>query len=174
MNDDLRQWTFHKEQLQTMRVIGYLEEYEPPQTILLTQDAGATLAVTVSRFHPEPGDTTGYKWSDSKGNPRVMEMPPYHICDMNKAIADIHEYGIRSRSQYIESLLSGANPIIWKTFHVAFEYISVSKVCYSPFQSQHEKMTNRSPRAHLFQMLSVSGWPLASQKSLGEFVVSKL
>ncbi|KAH7377963.1 hypothetical protein BKA64DRAFT_246767 [Cadophora sp. MPI-SDFR-AT-0126] len=127
LNNDLHYWSSRKEQLQTMRVIRYLEEYEAPQTILLTQDAGTTLSVTVSRFHPEPGDTTGYKWSDSQGNPRVMEMPPYHICDMNKAIVDIQDYCARSRSLHIESLLSGANPIIWKTFHVAFEYISVSK-----------------------------------------------
>ena len=86
------------------------------------------LRVTISRFQPEPGDATGYTWHDPQGHTQMMEMPPYYMSDMTQALVDIQDYGVRSFSSYIDSLLDGANPIIWKTFQAAYNYVTFTKV----------------------------------------------
>ncbi|KAF2810818.1 uncharacterized protein BDZ99DRAFT_462132 [Mytilinidion resinicola] len=125
LNNNLETWTNRKRDLDGMlhlpTVLG------SPRTITLTQEIGVTLQVTVSRFQPEAGDAITYGWVDPEGNHRELGMPPYYISDMSQASKNMQEYGRRSCSLYIESLLDGTNPIIWKTFEAACRYVTVTK-----------------------------------------------
>lgn len=102
------------------------------QTLFLTQGFGEgldnALAITVSRFEPQPGDRTTYYWTDSSGNPRSMEMPPYFISDVEAARRDIRRFHHNARSAYFETLLEDANPIVRQTFQAALVYNAFGQV----------------------------------------------
>ena len=130
LNENLQVWTRRKEELQSLQLSRPSGVSRISQTLIITQEIGVILRVTVSRFHPEPNDATGYAWHDSEGNTQIMEMPPYYISDMSQALVNIQEYGDLSCSLYIQSLLDGTNPIIWKTFQAAYNYVAFSQVCF--------------------------------------------
>jgi len=126
-NEDFHLWTMRKWKLQQVKLLEGEIAFGTSQSIFLTQDLGDEIMVTVSRFHPEPGDATGYMWEDPNGKKQMMEMPCYWIVDLEEALLNIQEYGRRSRSLYIESLLADANPIIRQTFQVALSYTAFAK-----------------------------------------------
>lgn len=130
LNDNLQIWTRRKEELQSLQLARPSGVSRISQTLIITQEIGVTLRVNVSRFQPEPSDATGYAWHDSEGSTQIMEMPPYYISNMPQALVDIQEYGDLSCPLYIQSLLDGTNPIVWKTFQAAYNYVTFSKVCF--------------------------------------------
>lgn len=126
-----------------------------PRRIFLTQGFGEgvenALCLTVSRFEPGPGDRTAYFWTDSCGQPRPMEMPPYFISDMDAARQNIREFLHNARSVYIETLLGDSNPMALvyaafgqvnfkATFHFLF-----SGTIHTLTQNQSEQPGLRSP-----------------------------
>ena len=74
------------------------------RTVVLTQDQGFELKVSVSRFFATDGDATGYPWKDLCGNARLMDMPPYYISDMPQALINMQLYAQKAKTTYISSL----------------------------------------------------------------------
>ena len=88
------------------------------KTIELTQDMGVTLKIDVSPYVPLAHDKTAYEWSTIDG-PQRMEMPPYHIKNIEEAKRSILAYAKAARLSYLENLLDSSNSVLWDTFHVA-------------------------------------------------------
>jgi hypothetical protein len=106
--------------------------FDSTQKLWLTQGFGEgtenALCLTISRFDPGPKDRTAYFWTDSSGQHRSMEMPPYFISDMAAARQSICEFLRNARSVYIETLLTDSNPIVRKTFQAALVYNAFGQV----------------------------------------------
>lgn len=98
------------------------------RTIIVTEDLGTIVTLTVSRFHPQSGDATGYPWHDKEGIPKILDMPPYYISDMSQPVVGIQAYERSSCVPCLKSLLAGANPIVRKTIQAAADYLDHSKV----------------------------------------------
>jgi hypothetical protein len=96
--------------------------------LLLTQDYGFELPVTVAEFQVEPRDKTAYPWEDATGKLRELEMPPYYIIGMEQCERSMKEYSQRSYIVYIQRFLRGSNPLISKTFQEAIRYSIATRV----------------------------------------------
>jgi hypothetical protein len=121
-------WMRGKDKLHALELFRQGRGFKRSETILLTQDIGAELKVTVSHFALEESDSTGYIWQDLDGNRQVMEMPPYYISEECEALLNLDDYCRHALPLYIKSLLKDANPIIRQTFEMATQYIICSKV----------------------------------------------
>ena len=55
-------------------------------------------------------------------------MPPFYISNTSQALQNMQDYAMVTRHQYIEELLEGTNPIIWKTFEAASNFVEHTKV----------------------------------------------
>jgi hypothetical protein len=108
------------------------QKVDSTQKLWLTQGFGEgtenALCLIISRFEPGPGDRTAYFWTDSFGQHRSMEMPPYFISDMAAARQSICEFLRNARSAYIETLLADSNSIVRKTFQAALVYNLLGQV----------------------------------------------
>ena len=102
------------------------------ETLFITQGFGegieSALCLVVSRFEPVPSDRTKYFWTDSAGQVRSMEMPPYFISDIDAARRSIRNFLQNARSPYIQSLLEDSNPLIRQTFQAALVYTAFGQV----------------------------------------------
>ena len=121
-------WARGKDNLRACQELENNAVTEPRRLLELTQDQDFSLYVVVARFMATPEDVTGYAWQDSEGNGRLLEMPPYYICDMPQALNNIQVYAQMAKSNYVNYLLAGANPIIRKTFEAALSHVAVSQV----------------------------------------------
>jgi hypothetical protein len=79
---------------------------------------GNTLKVIVSPFVPLPSDKVAYEW-DSMDGPQKMEMPTYHISDIEGAKLAMVKYATTSALLYIEGILDSSNVILWNAFNTA-------------------------------------------------------
>jgi hypothetical protein len=95
-------------------------------TVTVTQDRGIEFHVTVCTFVPESDDVTGWKWKDSGGVERKMEMPPYAIYDMAEATRNMYWAIVAGKEECINGLLDTANPICRRTFEEAFKHLESS------------------------------------------------
>jgi hypothetical protein len=125
LNDELKIWTARKQELDMIHSVSYTT---PPRRILVTQEVGVILEITVSRFYPEKGDKTGLKWTDRHGNLKLFDLPPYYISDVAEAARALRQYTRHFSAHCFDSLLQSTNPIIWKTFEAACHYVTVTEV----------------------------------------------
>ena len=103
--------------------------FEMPRQVYLTQDLNRDrFAVTIALFRPGPEDETAYRWTDASGKAKVFDMPPYYICDMDEAKANIRDFFTRARREWPLELLKKSNPVVQKTFLEAERYYDSSKV----------------------------------------------
>lgn len=134
LNDRLENWTLVQEEFsRSYRTQSDLQGLEILD-VFITQDQGIEIPVKIRRFNPQPGDTTSWRWRDSTSRERVMEMPPFYICDVEGAGRNMRDAVAGQKAEYINYLLGDANPILRKTFEAAFRYLEVSTVC-PPFPS---------------------------------------
>lgn len=103
--------------------------------VTITQDQGISFAVTVNQFVPLPGDTTGWKWKDAASQQKVLEMPPFYICNEEEAECNMKNAVTTGKEEYINVLLGDSNPITRKTFEAAFRHLETSEVRDFPFRS---------------------------------------
>ncbi|KAJ5611890.1 hypothetical protein N7528_008995 [Penicillium herquei] len=125
----LQQWMIAKE---SQKASFFLQdgtaESEPPRHVYLTQDITTiSFAVTISRFQPGTDDVTAYHWTDSEGNEKAYDLPPYYISDMVEAGANMRRYAKVARQELTSFFLADSNPIIQKTFQEAERYYEASK-----------------------------------------------
>lgn len=120
-------WTTRKAQLE-LQLSSLSSLFDTSEVVIVSQGLGPSLALTVSRFELESGDSTGHSWRDNERNLRTLVMPPYYISDMQQALISIGEYERQSCNLYMRSLLKNANPIIAETFKAACRYVTSSKV----------------------------------------------
>lgn len=126
LNNNLAMWVTRKAELQAQTsngatACGMLVPVR--STVTVTQDRGIEFQVTVCTFVPESDDVTAWKWEDSGGVERKMEMPPYAICDMAEAARNMQLAIIAGKEEYINGLLDAANPICRRTFEEAFKHL---------------------------------------------------
>ncbi|KAI1769911.1 hypothetical protein F4818DRAFT_446760 [Hypoxylon cercidicola] len=123
LNDRLKNWTLAQEKVYLTQVgLQRLETLD----VVITQDQGIEIPVTIRRFSSRPGDTTAWTWRDSNLRERVMEMPQFYICDYHEAARNMREAVVYKKAEYVDYLLGVANPILRKTFEAAFRYLEVS------------------------------------------------
>jgi hypothetical protein len=108
---------FFKHRKDLWTIINGVEGVES-RILELTQEIGYTLEVKVSPFVPLPGDKTAYEWDSAEG-PKRMEMPKYHISDIEEAKKQMIGYVRRSHLGYINNLLDSSNEILMETFNMA-------------------------------------------------------
>ncbi|KAI4859665.1 hypothetical protein F4820DRAFT_453678 [Hypoxylon rubiginosum] len=126
LNDRLENWTLVQEEFsRSYRTQSDLQGLEILD-VFITQDQGIEIPVKIRRFNPQPGDTTSWRWRDSTSRERVMEMPPFYICDVEGAGRNMRDAVAGQKAEYINYLLGDANPILRKTFEAAFRYLEVS------------------------------------------------
>ncbi|KAI0834247.1 hypothetical protein F5Y06DRAFT_174098 [Hypoxylon sp. FL0890] len=126
LNNNLRNWTLAQEDLFQRYFIQFGSEALETLTVLITQDQGIEIPVTIRRFIPSPSDTTRWKWRDKNSQERVMEMPPFYICNQGELTRNMINAVIYKKGEYINCLLGAANPIVRKTFEAAFRYLDAS------------------------------------------------
>ncbi|KAI1374760.1 hypothetical protein F4677DRAFT_155055 [Hypoxylon crocopeplum] len=129
LNDDLRNWGLAQEGFYQSHLGQNGGERLETLTVVLTQDQGIEIPVTVRRFVPSPADVTGWRWRDKASEERLMEMPPFYICDDEEAACNMKRAVASKKEEYINCLLGAANPIIRKTFEAAFRYVEISGSC---------------------------------------------
>jgi hypothetical protein len=152
-NKDLQIWLDKKNLFKDIKLLDNGEIiYDPPRKIHLTQNVGATLEVTLSKFVPSPDDVVSYPWKDSSGQDHLLEMPPYYISDMEEAKRNILQYLRKTTQSYLKSLLSGANPIIHETFKQACRFVRDEKVRFS-FHLHASRTDNCHQSALIFTAL---------------------
>ena len=124
--------------------------FEPPRRVYITHDVNVTsFAVTISRFLPDPVDTTAYMWTDPAGVKRAYVLPPYYISDMAEAAENMRRYARTARPEFTKALLSNGNPIVRKTFEEAERYYTASKVGpYLHSRLYSVSVSNLDPRAN--------------------------
>lgn len=126
LNSNLRNWILTQEQRfqlnLTQNGLASLETLD----VVITQDQGIEIPVKVRRFKPESGDTTGWSWRDSNCQERVMEMPPFYICNVEEAAQNMRRAVVSEKAEYVNFFHGAANPIIRKTFEAAFRYLETS------------------------------------------------
>ncbi|KAI0133338.1 hypothetical protein F4776DRAFT_129843 [Hypoxylon sp. NC0597] len=126
LNNNLRNWTLAQEELFQRCCIQFGSEALETLTISITQDHGIEIPVMIRRFMPSPSDTTRWKWRDKSSQERVMEMPPFYICNQDELARNMRHAVVSKKGEYINCLLGTANPIIRKTFEAAFRYLDSS------------------------------------------------
>lgn len=99
-----------------------------PRKLLVTQDYGFELEVTVAKFQAGPRDKTSFPWRDASGVAREMEMPHFYMVDLEETERALNEYNRRSYIVYIQKILRDKNPIVWTTFQAAIRYSASGKV----------------------------------------------
>ncbi|KAI9672461.1 MAG: hypothetical protein M1817_003227 [Caeruleum heppii] len=117
-DDPLRCWTERQEVFQLRDVDLYVDK---PRKLLLTQDLGHTLMVSVGPFLRGATDHTSYIWEDKEGQ-HELEMPPYVIINMEEGKRNVIDYHRHSRASYIEHLTDGCNSMIQDTFRFAIHF----------------------------------------------------
>jgi len=108
---------FFKHRKDLWTIIDGVQDVES-RTLMLTQDIGFVLKVKVSPFAPIPGDKTAYEWNSAEG-PKKMEMPKYHISDIEEAKTQMIKYVMDSHFGYFDNLLDSSNEILMDTFSIA-------------------------------------------------------
>ncbi|KAI2602324.1 hypothetical protein GGR54DRAFT_634076 [Hypoxylon sp. NC1633] len=126
LSNDLRNWTLAQEAFSRSHIIQNGGERLDAFRVVLTQDQGIEIPVTVKRFVPWPADTTGWRWQDGASQERVMEMPPFYIINEEEAARNMRRAVASKKEEYINCLLVAANPIIRKTFEAAFRYVEIT------------------------------------------------
>lgn len=160
LNSNLRNWILTQEQRfqlnLTQNGLASLETLD----VVITQDQGIEIPVKVRRFKPESGDTTGWSWRDSNCQERVMEMPPFYICNVEEAAQNMRRAVVSEKAEYVNFFHGAANPIIRKTFEAAFRYLETSSVrvffpASCPATPRSLLVTNiaERPRIRLFNIL---------------------
>ncbi|KAH7386224.1 hypothetical protein BKA64DRAFT_136619 [Cadophora sp. MPI-SDFR-AT-0126] len=97
------------------------------RTLLLTQDFGFELEVTVARYNAGVGDKVSYPWRDASGVAREYKMPPYYMINFEDTKQAMVEYNRRSFVSYIQRNLRDKNPIVWMTFQAAIRHSTKSQ-----------------------------------------------
>lgn len=132
----LREFTQRQDGLIGTNTAILMQALRSTHKLLITQDIGPPLEVTVAQFEPGPGDPLSYKWKDAHGKRRRFGMPPYYISDMVTADRDMVLYCNRSYHTYIEKLLVASNSIVWRTFAFACNQTAAKSVsviqCFYP------------------------------------------
>lgn len=131
LKDDLNKWALAQEESYRSHFTQTGRQGPEVLDVVITQDQGIQIPVKIRRFHPRSGDTTGWKWRDGTSREKVMEMPPFYICDYEGAARNMREAVASQKAEYIDYLLGAANPILKKTFEAAFGYLEVSAVRHS-------------------------------------------
>ncbi|KAI6087570.1 hypothetical protein F4821DRAFT_236104 [Hypoxylon rubiginosum] len=126
LKDDLNKWALAQEESYRSHFTQTGRQGPEVLDVVITQDQGIQIPVKIRRFHPRSGDTTGWKWRDGTSREKVMEMPPFYICDYEGAARNMREAVASQKAEYIDYLLGAANPILKKTFEAAFGYLEVS------------------------------------------------
>ncbi|KAI2610785.1 uncharacterized protein GGS25DRAFT_519082 [Hypoxylon fragiforme] len=125
-SNDLKTWTLDQKIRYYWNVENGGEALENLQ-VTITQDQGISFAVTVNQFVPLPGDTTGWKWKDAASQQKVLEMPPFYICNEEEAECNMKNAVTTGKEEYINVLLGDSNPITRKTFEAAFRHLETSE-----------------------------------------------
>ncbi|KAF7531017.1 hypothetical protein G7054_g9268 [Neopestalotiopsis clavispora] len=88
------------------------------RTIQLSQGIdGIVLTVPVAQYQVKGQDKTWYLWKDSDKKVQRMNMPAYHICDMQSARGSLlQQFGSGSTSKYVLSLLKDEDIVIKEAF----------------------------------------------------------
>ncbi|KAK7414948.1 hypothetical protein QQX98_006273 [Neonectria punicea] len=120
----LQQWMQSKQAAEsTLLLEDESPTPEPPRKVQLTHDVcTTTFEVTIARYQPGPGDTTGYSWTDEAGCKRTYELPPYYISDLGEAARNLRHYIWEAKAEFTRALLVGSNPVVLKTFKEAERY----------------------------------------------------
>ncbi|KAI2463849.1 hypothetical protein F4781DRAFT_100073 [Annulohypoxylon bovei var. microspora] len=126
LNNHLESWTAVQDRLLKRCPVQSGDEGSRPLAVLITQDQGIEIPVTIRRFAPRSADTISWKWRDKTSRERVMEMPPFYISNVEEATWNMRNAVSSMKEEYINCLLGVANPIIRKTFEAAFRYLEVS------------------------------------------------
>ncbi|KAI1456475.1 hypothetical protein F4805DRAFT_475821 [Annulohypoxylon moriforme] len=126
LNNNLENWTAAQDRLFKKCIVQNGGEKFKPLTVYITQDQGIVIPVTIRRFTPCSTDTISWKWRDKASQERVMEMPPFYICNVEEAAWNMWQAVAFKKEEYVNCLLGDANPIIRKTFEAAFRYLEVS------------------------------------------------
>ncbi|KAI1439981.1 hypothetical protein F5Y02DRAFT_32815 [Annulohypoxylon stygium] len=127
LNSNLANWTAAQDRVFKKCLIQDGGEGFTPLTVLITQDQGIEIPVTIRRFTPSSTDTISWKWRDKAFQERVMEMPPFYICNVEEAACNMRQAVAFRKEEYVNCLLGEANPIIRKTFEAAFRYLEASQ-----------------------------------------------
>ncbi|KAF2203000.1 hypothetical protein GQ43DRAFT_289238 [Delitschia confertaspora ATCC 74209] len=90
-----------------------------PIRVVLTQDFGVQLEVSLALYEPEPGEITYRVWKDSNGVKHKLDMPPYCIADMQEAQDRLLEYIRKFRGAFIRSTLMRSNEVTTRIFDQA-------------------------------------------------------
>ncbi|KAI1135828.1 hypothetical protein F5Y05DRAFT_162500 [Hypoxylon sp. FL0543] len=126
LNNNLRNWTLAQDELFQRHFTQFGSEALETLTVLITQDQGIQIPVTIRRFIPSPSDATRWKWRDKTSQERVLEMPAFYICNQGELARNMINAVIYNKGEYINCLLGAANPIVRKTFEAAFRYLDSS------------------------------------------------
>lgn len=102
-----------------------------PTRVVLTQDFGVQLEVSIAYYEPKPGDSTARKWKDANGVTHELELPPYCIANMEEAQERLVEYIRDHRGAFIKSILGRSNEITKRIFDQAQRYVVFNPVSYS-------------------------------------------
>ncbi|KAI1106393.1 hypothetical protein F4804DRAFT_340550 [Jackrogersella minutella] len=126
LNSTLDNWTAAQHRLFQRCLLQTGGEALETLNVSITQDQGMVIPVTIRRFIPSSSDTTSWKWRDKTERERVMEMPPFYICNEREAANNMQVAVMCNKGEYVDCLLGDANSIIRKTFEAAFRYLECS------------------------------------------------
>jgi hypothetical protein len=108
---------------------------EEIKTIRITQDVtGNSYDLQVRRFVPQLGDSMQRRWK-SNGIDQSFECAPYGIADMKQAGKLLTEYADRTLESSIEFYISKDEPLLYKTYRMAYYHSQHAEVSMNYFRS---------------------------------------
>ena len=96
------------------------------EATIMQRVVGQELCISCAEFQPTPKDTVDYKWTDSDGVKRRMEMPHFCLRDIPIITANIQNYINRTKDSYLELIRD--DDLLFRTISMAIEYTKTRPV----------------------------------------------